>query len=335
MYRVLIVDDDKLARKGLISIVDWEKCGMQVVGDVSNGAIALEFLKTNPVDLVVVDLSMPVLSGLDFIRESKKLYEGIQYVVLSFHESFEYVQSALRLGALDYISKLRLDSEDCTGIFTRVAHLIRSVEPQKASTEEATQKLEEQLLALYWVYDDVLFRELQCSIADSGMSIRQLDRLMITVVNRLNTAFARSTKVMAFQNAEEGIAFLALVRREIYADCGKHQNSIESSILEAVRYIRENLCSEALKTESIAEQVNLSRGYLSLNFKKYVGSTINSFIREARVERAKEILAQGPIAVTDLAAEVGYRDEKYFANLFFSQVGLSCAEYRRQLATGG
>lgn len=71
MYRVLIVDDDKLARKGLISIVPWEECGFTVVGDVANGALALDFIEQNEVDLAVVDLAMPVLCGLDFIRECK------------------------------------------------------------------------------------------------------------------------------------------------------------------------------------------------------------------------------------------------------------------------
>lgn len=59
-YRVLVIDDDKLARNGLISIVPWEECGMA----------ALEFLKSHSVDLAVVDLSMPVLSGMDFIRKA-------------------------------------------------------------------------------------------------------------------------------------------------------------------------------------------------------------------------------------------------------------------------
>ena len=127
MYQVLIIDDDKLERKGLISSVSWESCGMAIAGDVANAVLALDFLKAHPVDLCVVDISMPILSGLDFIRESRGLYPRLQYVVLSFHEDFEYVQSALRLGALDYISKLRMEEMDCTEIFRRVGSLLDSL----------------------------------------------------------------------------------------------------------------------------------------------------------------------------------------------------------------
>ena len=56
MYQVLVIDDDKLARKGLISLIPWEKYGMEVAGDVANGALALQFIETHPVDLAVVDL---------------------------------------------------------------------------------------------------------------------------------------------------------------------------------------------------------------------------------------------------------------------------------------
>jgi two-component system, response regulator YesN len=62
VIRVLIVDDDKLARKGLISIMPWSDHGMVVVGEAANGAKALEFLEQHEVDLMFVDLSMPVMS---------------------------------------------------------------------------------------------------------------------------------------------------------------------------------------------------------------------------------------------------------------------------------
>lgn len=109
MYQVLVIDDDKLARKGLISLIPWEKYGMEVAGDVANGALALQFIETHPVDLAVVDLTMPVLSGLEFICECRAREISMDYIVLSAHEDFTYVQKALRLGVIDYISKLQLE----------------------------------------------------------------------------------------------------------------------------------------------------------------------------------------------------------------------------------
>ena len=70
--KVLVVDDDKLARKGLISIMDWGKYGFEVVGDVQNGRKALEFLKDNEVDIVFTDIDMPEIDGIELMKRDRK-----------------------------------------------------------------------------------------------------------------------------------------------------------------------------------------------------------------------------------------------------------------------
>lgn len=68
MIKVLIVDDDKLVRKGISSAMPWDEFDMEVVGEASNGLKALDFLKTQPVDLMLTDLAMPVMSGIELMR---------------------------------------------------------------------------------------------------------------------------------------------------------------------------------------------------------------------------------------------------------------------------
>lgn len=111
MIKVLVVDDDKLVRKGLISMMPWQEFDMKVVGEASNGENALQFLESHSVDLVLTDLGMPVMSGIELMRVLRKRYSELHVVVLTVHQDFEYVQEALRLGAIDYISKVDLDLE--------------------------------------------------------------------------------------------------------------------------------------------------------------------------------------------------------------------------------
>ena len=120
--KVLVVDDDKLARKGLISIMDWKKYGFEVVGDVQNGRKALEFLKDNEVDIVFTDIDMPEIDGIELMKMCKKEYPEVKFVVFSMYEDFRYAQSALRLGALDYIS---------TGYWNLWKENIRKIIPKK------------------------------------------------------------------------------------------------------------------------------------------------------------------------------------------------------------
>lgn len=335
-YRVLVIDDDKLARKGLISIVPWEECGLTVVGDVSNGMAALEFLKTNAVDLAVVDLSMPVLSGLDFIQESRKLYPDLQYVVLSFHEGFEYVQSALRLGAIDYISKLRLEQEDCRQVFLRVGDLMRRRDEEQHGDREGIS--EDELAAfrkewedMFWVYDRGTFADLKRRFSQSGLSVRQAERLMMWTAGALQNAFGRSAPLPTQFNSVESCLAWAEDRREELYRTADSSDGIPACILRAVIYTERHL-RKPLKAETVAEAVGMSRGYFSTTFKRVTGFTFNDYQRRMRVELAQTLLAQGATPPTDVAAAVGYEDSKYFGRLFQEQTGMTCSAYAKQMS---
>lgn len=120
MVKVLVVDDDKMARQGLILSIRWEDFGMRVVGDAPNGLKALQFLDEHPVDLVLTDLAMPVMSGIELMKRAQETHPGVLFAVLTFHEDFEYTREALRLGAIDYISKLQLERENLDAVLTRI-----------------------------------------------------------------------------------------------------------------------------------------------------------------------------------------------------------------------
>lgn len=120
MIKVLIVDDDKLVRKGLISVMPWSDFDMEVVGEAQNGEKALEFLETNSVDLMLTDLAMPVMSGMELMREARKRYPRLFMVILTLHQDFNYIQEALRLGALDYIAKVQLEKERLEEVLGRI-----------------------------------------------------------------------------------------------------------------------------------------------------------------------------------------------------------------------
>jgi two-component system response regulator YesN len=120
MLKVLVVDDDKLVRKGLIAAMPWSDYGMQVIGEANNGEKAMEFLAANETDLVLVDLAMPIMSGIEMMRAAKPLYPKLFFVVLTLHQDFEYIQEALRLGAIDYIAKVQLEKERFEEILGRI-----------------------------------------------------------------------------------------------------------------------------------------------------------------------------------------------------------------------
>ncbi|WP_416150120.1 response regulator [Salipaludibacillus sp. HK11] len=139
MIHVLIVDDDHLVRKGLLFAMPWSDFEMKVIGEASNGKKALEFIENNSVDLIITDINMPVMSGIELMREVKQRYLSIHLVVLTLHQDFEYIQEALRLGVIDFIKKVELE----TGKFDQVLERIynRITDKHKEISQGSTEAL--------------------------------------------------------------------------------------------------------------------------------------------------------------------------------------------------
>ncbi len=105
MYKVLLVDDEEMVTQGLSRFVQWEEAGFQVAGTALSVSQALAQLEESAVDLVITDIQMPGQSGLDLIGLLKEKYPRIKTIILSGYSDFAYAQQALRLGALDYLTK--------------------------------------------------------------------------------------------------------------------------------------------------------------------------------------------------------------------------------------
>jgi len=109
-FNVLIVDDEPLARAGLISMYDWERNGFRIVGEASDGRKALQFLEQSETHVVIADIAMPVMDGLELSRVAKERFPQTKIVLVSAHNEFEYAQQAMRLGVSDYLLKSRLEA---------------------------------------------------------------------------------------------------------------------------------------------------------------------------------------------------------------------------------
>ena len=113
---ILIVDDEDIIRESLSFVLSKE--GYRV-REAPNGLAALEILKEDSIDLVVTDLAMPVMSGIELLRIARERYPELLCVVLTFHQELEYAQDAIRLGAIDYIAKVQLEREQFDAVLAR------------------------------------------------------------------------------------------------------------------------------------------------------------------------------------------------------------------------
>lgn len=105
MMKLVIVEDEDIIREGLISYIDWEKLGFEVAGSALNGKEGLELIREKQPDVILTDIRMPVMDGLQMLEALRSENNDTSAVILSGYEDFEYARSAMKLGVSEYILK--------------------------------------------------------------------------------------------------------------------------------------------------------------------------------------------------------------------------------------
>lgn len=136
MKKTMIVDDDHLVRSYLKMLPSWERAGFHIEADARDGEEALNLLENREIDLLVTDISMPLLNGIELIRRIRRTDQHVYIIALSCHDEFDYVRDALKEGADDYVLKNTLNEDT---LFQLLEAAARRMEERERQREEQTQ----------------------------------------------------------------------------------------------------------------------------------------------------------------------------------------------------
>ena len=131
LYRIILADDEEEVRKSIIKKIDWQAAGFEVVGDAENGREALEKIEALEPDVVMTDIRMPYMDGLELIERIRRKYPSMKVLIFSGFDDFEYAKQAIKLNVTEYILK-PVNVEELTGILKRVkANLDEEIEQRR------------------------------------------------------------------------------------------------------------------------------------------------------------------------------------------------------------
>lgn len=105
MSKILFVDDDAIARRNIEDKIDWAAYGWELIYTAKDAVDALEYMKQNQPDIILSDIKMPVMDGIQMALVARNYYPDIKYIFLSGYKEFEYAKQALKLNAVDYLNK--------------------------------------------------------------------------------------------------------------------------------------------------------------------------------------------------------------------------------------
>lgn len=351
MLKILLVDDDKFAIEGLRTLLNWELFDGELTGTAASGEEAVELIDRLMPDVVISDIKMGGMSGIDLAHIIHEKGDPVQLILLTAHGEFEYARKALQYGVIDYILK-PITHEKIQQLIQLLVEKNMEKERQRKSYLLAwSTQLKDRLWKALRSRDcDTLDEFFQSSVFEDLMSGNDCNTVGIQLLDYLYQYLGEinvSPKALNYSRNETITAFLDAGGRQAKMDfiITKYYDLLTSSPQQppahtsaitsyAINYIKEHFTDAEFNLSGLAYTMNVSLSHLSTVFKQATGNNLSTYVTELRLDKAKALLADLQYSISEVALMSGYIDAKYFSKLFKKHTGRTPREYRDLLIQG-
>ena len=366
MYTLLIADDETDERTLIRFLLNEYKNTFHIL-EAKNGREALLLLTDNHVDILLSDIQMPFLNGIELVSQVKEKNPDIEVLFFSGYDDFSYVKAALSLKAVNYILKPvdpdefhkllteivdRLDSRKIEFSksekyieehFHDIAHNMPMKNPSPASIDEDTNLLLHDIESSIKMKQAAHLSEQVHTLFDKYTHIPELSHIYIRhVCTTLLKMLISALPVQTDEDMQNAVKEIYSFRRfsdiikmiEHYLDLvinifEQEQHTSNYAIYQVEQYIRLHY-HEDITLNSLADLVYLNPNYLSNVFAQVTGCTLNRYIKQIRMEKAQELLLNTNMKVSDISQAVGYPNTSYFCKSFQKMFGATPERFRQR-----
>lgn len=358
MFSVLIVDDLEVLRYDLKRMSIWESAGFFIKGEAENGLEALKKLKASLYDLVITDIKMPIMDGIELLKEISDTKLSPCVVLLSDYMEYIYAREGLVHGAFDYLGK-PVDTTKLSELLTRVRIFL----DEKKLEEERLKHLEGLAEEAFFPYQDVekvaafIIQGDQQAVEAAGQMIDSVgaalnydsNKALIILKNVLDSIFARVLAQHGWMSLYTDLSTFKQLEIHENQDWQKIRNDIIQIINNIISFlhkfivwkdndtIMKEVCLEVLyhieddiSVKSIAEKLFISKTYLSEKFKQSTEVPLLKYITLVKMERAKFLFKASSYKNYEIAEMLGYDDNEYFSTVFKKITGVAPNVYRKE-----
>lgn len=332
MYKVMIVDDVEVMRRELKRLELWgDMTGFLITQEAGNGYEAINILKDNDIDLIITDIRMPKLDGLEMLAGIMELATPPLVVIASEFNEFSYAKRGLVLGAIDYIVK-PVQEVELFEVLQRVKQRLESGETKSKAVIPASEI--EELIKLIENGDEQAVAKAS-HITNTvyklpGITDHNIEIALGAAENKIRIdlfkSFSWLEKIFDLDADCELITLttsFTVLFREFYF--GNRYGSLVKMVHE---YCLNNMDAELIQS-AIADALYISRSHMSETFKQKTGITLKEYIIRLKIARAKKLLSEGKWKSYEIAHRIGYNDAEYFSKVFKKHTGHSPTEYKK------
>lgn len=147
VYKVLLVEDEIVAREGIRDNVEWKSAGFEFCGEAPDGEIALPLIEATQPDVLLTDIKMPFMDGLQLTKIVREHMPWVKVVILSGHDEFQYAQAALKLGVTEYLLK-PISAQELEAVLRKISASLEEERVERESLKRLKEQAENNLLLL-------------------------------------------------------------------------------------------------------------------------------------------------------------------------------------------
>lgn len=355
MYKLIIADADPAFRGNLLYKIDWNKLGFLPAKTMHDGERVLEYLRDNEPQVLLADVRLPKISGLELARIIRKKYPKIQVVLMSSDRDFDAAREAVRCRVYDYVLKTG-DYEQLKTVFLRLKIEMEASAGEDRLLSGCTEEEYALMLEIVKALSKPDSREdeqtwlsyarLKPLMHSAPAEVRKLlaGRLWQLLRHELVHQYEQMTEMLVLKVSEvlqsEQLPqqlllwMLQQLKEELIRQgVSFHERvAVDDSIIRACQYIQEHL-SERFTYREVADHIHISPRHFIRRFHSEMDETFTDYVVRLRVQLAMELLRRG-VSPAEVPEAVGYRDEKYFGKLFREQAGCTLREFQRREQTG-
>lgn len=200
MIKVMLVDDEIAIREGIRNSFPWEESGYTLVGEAPDGEIALPIIRDENPDILITDIRMPFMDGMELCREVKRMMPWIGIVILSGHDDFSYARQAISLGVQEYLLK-PITARELREVLDRISEKLR----QERRERENAESLRRRLSSGNRFVKDKLLSSLFTDPTDENASGRMIEQLRTLGINLAANGYAGVDIAFSSADAEAGM----------------------------------------------------------------------------------------------------------------------------------
>lgn len=267
--RLMIVDDEMQIREGLSTTIDWQKLGIDSVITADNSLTAMDLVRKYVVDILIIDITMPGMNGLELASWVKNYRKESRIIILTGYPEFNYARQAIKIGVSEYFLKP-----------VRVNELVLFIE--KLCNEVVNERKDNEIIKKY-----IDIQKEVSSNTNSGLGDLS------------------STSGVNLNNEEKG----------------------NWLVEKCKNYINENYGND-INLDDLSKLVERNGSYISHVFKQETGKNFSEYLNEVRIRKAVQHLNSGSMLVYEIAQSVGFKDYRYFTQVFKKITGKSPSDFK-------